>query len=110
MLSIGCSPPALFEHEYGAVVAEDSKATLPRGFRRTKDGWEDSTYWHLGPAYRERSLQTWLGDLHEREPVWLRQTLERIRHTPPLMVAVIQIAAVAAILKIHQFQRSHEPA
>ncbi|MEM0924699.1 MAG: hypothetical protein AAGJ83_01555 [Planctomycetota bacterium] len=97
----GCSPPTLFEHESASTVAGESNAALPRGFRRTNDGWEDATYWHLGPDYQDRPLQSWIDELQDREPPWLRHALDRIRQMPPLMVAVIQVATIAVIFKIH---------
>lgn len=103
--ALGCSPPALFENEYAPAVAGESSAAMPTGMRRTKNGWEDSTYWSLGPTYQPSSVNAWVDVQRSREPVWVRRLLDRVRDTPPLMIAVIQIAAIAAIFQISQFNR-----
>ncbi|MDV6031097.1 MAG: hypothetical protein F9B45_13530 [Phycisphaera sp. RhM] len=97
----GCSPPALFENESGAFVpAIDSDAVIPRGMRRTKNGWEDASLWFVSTEFQSRSIDSWLDIQRHREPNWLRKFFERIRTTPPLMIAVIQITAIAAIVHI----------
>ncbi|PAY18278.1 hypothetical protein CKO51_17205 [Rhodopirellula sp. SM50] len=97
----GCSPPALFENESGAFVpAIDSDAVIPRGMRRTKNGWEDASLWYVSTEFQSRSIDTWLDIQRHREPNWLRKIFERIRTTPPLMIAVIQVTAIAAIVHI----------
>ncbi|MCS7469035.1 hypothetical protein NZK35_20475 [Stieleria sp. ICT_E10.1] len=103
----GCSPPALFENESGAFVPRiDSDAVIPRGMRRTKNGWEDASLWHVSTEFQSRSIQCWLDIQRHREPHWLRKFFERIRTTPPLMIAVIQITAIAAIVHISQAHKA----
>ena len=103
----GCSPPALFENEYGEFVpAIDSDAVIPRGMRRTKNGWEDASLWYVSTEFQARSIDSWLDIQRHREPTWLRKLFERIRTTPPLMIAVIQITAIAAIVHISQAHKA----
>ncbi|WP_147866574.1 hypothetical protein [Stieleria maiorica] len=106
----GCSPPARFENEYGSVfAANDSEAAIPRGMRRTKYGWEDASLWHISTDIRSRSIQSWIDGQRQREPSWMVKIFERIRSTPPLMIAVIQITAIAAIVHISNVYHA-EPA
>ena len=103
----GCSPPALFENESGAYIpAIDSDAVIPRGMRRTKNGWEDASLWYVSTELQSRSIESWLDVQRQREPSWLRKIFERIRTTPPLMIAVIQITAIAAIVHISQAHKA----
>ncbi|WP_145390749.1 hypothetical protein [Stieleria neptunia] len=103
----GCSPPALFENESGAFVpAIESDAAIPRGMRRTKNGWEDASLWFVSTEFQSRSIESWLDVQRQREPSWLRKVFERIRMTPPLMIAVIQITAIAAIVHISQAHKA----
>ena len=100
-LAVGCSPPAKFENEVGYYVqASDSGATVPMGFRRTKDGWEDTSTWQIASTVQTRSIDDWMSEQRERESSWFRAVLEKIRTTPPLMIAVIQITCIAAIVHI----------
>jgi hypothetical protein len=101
VLSGGCAPPALFENEYGSIVAAiDSEAEIPTGMRRTTSGWEDSSLWHVSTDLQSRSIHAWMTHQRRREPGWARRVFERIRGTPPLMIAVIQISAIAAIVHL----------
>lgn len=106
----GCAPPALFENEYGGFVSNrSSDAIIPRGMRRTKNGWEDASLWHLSTGFRHRSIDSWMEDQRQREPNWLRRIFEEIRTTPPLMIAVIQVTAIAAIVHVSRSERFRPP-
>ena len=72
------------------------------GLRRTKDGWEDATMWHVRADGSPESIDEWIDRQRQLEPGWMRLMFDRIRMTPPLMVAVIQITAIAAITAIAQ--------
>ena len=96
----GCSPPALFEQECGSLASASDEAVLPTGMRRTKNGWEDATYWHISTDIRRQTIDSLMAQQAQREPEWVRSLFERIRMTPPLMIAVMQIAAIAAIVHI----------
>lgn len=106
----GCLPPARFENEYvGVFSLTDSDAAVPSGMRRTKYGWEDASLWHVSANIRVRSIDWWMADQRSREPRWLRTLFAKIRTTPPLMIAVIQITAVAAIIHISWNQKLKQP-
>lgn len=107
LFSCGCSPPSPFEHEFGSVVAAlDSEAEIPSGMRRTSRGWEDASLWHISPDIENRSIDDWMETQQDREPGWLRTIFAEIRMTPPLMIAVIQITAIAAIVHIGHVQKT----
>ena len=79
------------------LSSNTSNAAIPSGLRRTRDGWEDASLWSVAPGYRSRSIEDWIDHQRRTEPGWARGTFEQLRQTPPLMIAVIQIAAIAAI-------------
>ncbi|MCO8122771.1 hypothetical protein NHH03_13570 [Stieleria sp. TO1_6] len=101
LCTAGCLPPAMFKNEYvrQSSLAE-SKAPLPTGLRRTKNGWEDTTLWYVSPDVETRSINSWMDQQRQREPSWVRLFFDKLRRTPPLMIAVIQISAIAAIVRI----------
>ena len=100
VLVVGCAPPAKFENEVGFYTPpSESGAVAPSGYRRTKDGWEDASQWYFG-SYQSRSIEHWVETQENREPMWLRKTLGRIRTIPPLMIALIQVTAIAGIVHI----------
>ena len=81
------------------------KTVMPSGWRRTKDGWEHvSTWTHLLPQ-TSTSINELIADQHDREPRWLRQAMKRVGQIPPLMIAVIQVAAIAAIAFVAESKR-----
>ena len=69
-------------------------AVQPEGWRRTRDGWENTATW--------RTSVTSLGDIvrqqQVREPSWFQNLLARVRGVPPWGVALFQLAAVVGIL------------
>ena len=106
VLVVGCAP-ARFENEYvPAAIADQSAASIPSGMRRTKYGWEDASLWYLPAGQGTRSLQSWIDQQHSLEPAWIRRLFETIRSTPPLMIAVIQIIAIAVIFRISRYQNA----
>lgn len=66
---------------------------LPEGWRRTKHGWEHVSTWRI-----PRPLGQIIANQLDREPVWARNILAGLRSVPPLMFALIQITAIAAII------------
>lgn len=108
-MTAGCAPPALFENEYGAMaVGIDSGAVIPRGMRRTVRGWEDTSLWYVSPDLESRSIESWIDRQRQLEPNWARRGFEQVRKTPPLMFAVLQITAIAAIVHISRSNQSEQ--
>jgi hypothetical protein len=104
LASIGCAP-ARFENEFVSPnVLPASPAAIPRGFRRTKHGWEDASLWGLPGEVQRRSLESWVDRQRQREPGWVRRGIDEIRETPPWMVAVLEISAIAAIVRLTRRQ------
>ena len=109
-LSVGCAP-ARFENEYVAPhMLRSSPAAIPRGMRRTKDGWEDASLWSLPSDFQTGSLDDWIEREREQEPGWVRRGIDEVRETPPWMVAAIQISAIAAIVHISRRQQAEQSA
>lgn len=103
-VSVGCSQPALFRHEQGSpIAAMPSKAGIPSGMRRTKDGWQDASSWNIRADLKEQSIESWMQEHREQETGWLQRVFDKLRTTPPLMIAVIQITAIAAIVHIGRY-------
>ena len=106
----GCTTPALYKQERGTLFASTgSDAAIPSGMRRTSKGWEDTADWMISPDYQSRSISEWIRRQRESEPGWIRKIIFEIRTTPPLMIAVIQITAIAAIVhisRLHQYPPS----
>ncbi|KAA5545472.1 hypothetical protein FYK55_07440 [Roseiconus nitratireducens] len=101
LAAAGCSPPERFENERGRfVTTSDSDAAIPSGLRRTKYGWEDASLWTAPPNSRPQSIESWMERQQRLEPSWIRRCFLKLRTTPPLMIAVIQITAIAAIVHI----------
>lgn len=100
----GCSQPTLFRLERGQPLAAiPSDAEVPNGMRRTNDGWEDASNWNIRTDLKEQSIDSWILEQREQEPGWLRRVFDKLRTTPPLMIAVIQITAIAAIVQIGRY-------
>jgi len=106
----GCAPPARFENEYAPpAVIERSRAAIPHGMRRTKNGWEDATLWSLPRSLEPDSINGWIDKQRNQEPGWVRRAFAEIRETPPWMVAAMQISAIAAIVGIGRRSRTEQP-
>lgn len=68
----------------------------PEGWRRTDQGWEHVSTWRPIPRPLGEIIETQL----DQEPAWVRFILDRLRSVPPLMFALIQITAIAAIVNV----------
>ena len=81
-----------------------SQATVPHGWRRTNQGWEHTSTWTLSNL----TINQWIATQHDREPAWIRAGFSTLRSIPPLMVATLQIAAIAVITNIDKHRRKGE--
>ena len=92
------------ETELVLLSSRRPNPVAPEGWRRTDQGWEHVSTWR--PAARP------LGEIIEtqvdQEPAWMRDLLERLRKVPPLMFALIQITAIAAIVNVARNQSESE--
>jgi len=83
----------------------------PTGWRRTQHGWEDVSTWPTkAPSLPEIVMRQEL-----QESAWIRDSLQTLRRVPPLVFAMLQLAAVAVIIGRAQqarqpFQTKHPPA
>lgn len=72
------------------------RSVPPTGWRRTCNGWEHVSTW--------QSLGTSINDLIaqqcQQEPAWIRGIFAKIRSVSPLMLALFQITAIAAIINV----------
>lgn len=68
----------------------------PEGWRRTDQGWEHVSTWRPIPRPLDEIIATQV----DREPAWIRNILDRLRSVPPLMFALIQVTAIAAIVNV----------
>ena len=75
-------------------------AVRPRGWRRTKNGWEHTSTWRP-----KRSLAAILNEEQEREQHWVQHFLNGVRGVPPVAYACLQIAAISCICWISQFSK-----
>ncbi len=108
---VGCSQPTLFRLERGQPLAAlPSDAEVPSGMRRTDGGWEDASNWNIRTDLKEQSIDSWMLEQREQEPGWLRRLFDKLRTTPPLMIAVIQITAIAAIVHIGRYASTDQNA
>lgn len=77
----------------------------PEGWRRTIDGWEHVSTW-LPIA---RPLGEIVLEQEAREPIWVRAGLAKVRRVPPLAFAMLQIAAISAIVGIARTEQRKDP-
>ena len=82
-------------------VDSSARAALPSGWRLTKHGWEHTSTWTLSNA----SINQLIAAQRDREPAWIRFGFSKLRSIPPLMVALLQITAVAVITNIAKNHR-----
>jgi hypothetical protein len=73
----------------------------PEGWRRTDQGWEHVSTWRPMPRPLDEIIETQV----DQEPAWVRFILDRLRSVPPLMFALIQITAIAAIVNVARNRR-----
>jgi hypothetical protein len=71
-----------------------SRAVQPTGWRRTRNGWENTANWRTSLA----SLGDIVRQQQEREPDWFQALLARVRSVPPWGVALFQLSAVGGVL------------
>ena len=76
-------------------------AVTPRGWRRTKNGWEHTSSWRP-----QRSLSDFLNVEQQREQFWIHHFFNGVRNVPPLAYACLQIAAISAICWISQVSKT----
>lgn len=69
-------------------------AVQPTGWRRTRNGWENTANWRTSLA----SLGDIVRQQQERESDWFQNLLAGVRRVPPWGVALFQLAAVGGIL------------
>ena len=74
------------------------KSVMPSGWRRTKNGWEHVSTWTNFGLPAALSINELIEQQRAREPQWIRFAMARISRVPPLMIALIQIAAIVAIV------------
>jgi hypothetical protein len=70
-------------------------AVAPEGWRRTVDGWE-----HVSSWTSIKSINRLIAEQQALEPRWVRVSFARLRRISPLMVALLQITAIAAIMNV----------
>lgn len=70
-------------------------AVAPQGWRRTCDGWEHVSSW---PSIK--SINQLISEQHDLEPEWIRIVFAKLRGISPLMVALLQITAIATIVNV----------
>ncbi len=90
-------------HDTEAKAAVPSTAVIPEGWRRTKYGWEHTSTWTS--LFANASINELIAIQRHREPAWIRYGFAKLRAIPPLMVAVLQITAIAVIVNIAENHR-----
>lgn len=88
-----------------SVSDAGTKTVLPVGWRRTKNGWEHVSTWSEFAVPAPASINELIARQHDREPRWMRTLMTRISRIPPLMIALIQITAIAAIVFVAESRR-----
>jgi hypothetical protein len=89
-----------------STVAGAASAVVPDGWRRTRHGWEHTSTWTN--LFANASINELIEIQRRREPAWVRYGFAKLRAIPPLMVAVLQIAAIAVIVSIAESRRQAE--
>ena len=87
------------------IGKDGTKSVMPAGWRRTRNGWEHVSTWPSPGRYPEFTINELLQRQREREPKWIRMVMARISRVPPLMVALIQLTAIAAIMYVAESHR-----
>ena len=78
-------------------------AVNPTGWRRTRNGWENTATWRTSLA----SLGEIVRQQQEREPGWFKKLLASVRGIPPWGVALLQLTAVVTILIFERWAAAH---
>ena len=84
-------------------VVGSATAVKPTGWRRTRNGWENTATWRTSLA----SLGEIVRQQQEREPGWFKKLLASVRSIPPWGVALLQLTAVVAILIFERWAAAH---
>ncbi|MEO9592881.1 hypothetical protein [Rhodopirellula bahusiensis] len=84
------------------LISSGPRAVPPFGWRRTANGWENVAEWpdahnQTGGIPAQVSLSDQILLQEKREPVVLRRSMDRLRHTHPAVIASIQIASVLVL-------------
>ena len=100
---------------FSAMVQDDANASsvqgknqvvIPEGWRRTTQGWEHTTQWHFTQVTDSAPAAA----LPLAQPKWVMITMETLRRTSPLVIAMAQLAAVAGIIGLSKRRRSSDQA
>ena len=78
-----------------SVGSQPAVAVIPHGWRRTRDGWEDSSTW----VSRAQPLGEIIRSQQQREPALMQRILATVCAVPPLLYALAQVLAIAAIVR-----------
>ncbi len=76
------------------MVIASSDAHLPEGWRRTTTGWQHTSNW----LSSGKSINTLIQEQRSREPQWIQRSLQVIRHTSPLTIAMLQLIAITTVV------------
>ncbi|TWT81820.1 hypothetical protein CA13_32730 [Planctomycetes bacterium CA13] len=94
------------ETELRLLNAHQPRPIPPTGWRRTNHGWEHTSTWPSDiVAGEKKSISELIAIQEAREPMWLQVTLGKVRGVPPLMIALIQITAIAVLISIGRHKR-----
>ena len=97
--SLGAQLPS--EVELVQLSASRPSSVPPKGWRRTDRGWENVATW--------RPIARPLGEIvmrqEAREPNWMKSAMAKVRQVPPLAFAMLQIAAISAIVGVSRRER-----
>jgi hypothetical protein len=90
--------------ELALLSGQHPNPVAPEGWRRTSEGWEHVSTWQpiarpLGEIVMEQKA---------REPIWIRAGLAKVRDVPPLAFALLQIAAISAIVGLSRTERRED--
>lgn len=78
----------------------------PDGWRRTINGWEQSSLWGLERSGRsEMTLDELIDAEKESTPAVLRPTIELLRQLSPISIALIQIGLISVICYLGKLKR-----
>jgi hypothetical protein len=88
------------------ATATDGISVPPHGWRRTINGWEHVSAWRSPSS---RPLGEIVSIQRQREPAWLQQSLRRLRELPPLIFALFQLTAIAAIIWVADAHKKTRP-
>ena len=81
-----------------------SNAVIPQGWRLTPYGWEDASAW--AQPIVQPDINALIDQQRSLQPAWIRFSFERISGVPPLMIALLQIIAVAIIINLSNRSKS----